>query len=419
MIDRIVTLLHRLVAFIAPTLAVLAPKAMAPLFLVSAVAALVLVRRDWRGAVSRYRPQMLWLAGIVLWGGGLSWLATDPGEALRLAGTLAGMFAGGLMLAFCACRPGGSDPALRGWLAAGLLICLALLIFETASGYATTRMVRGLGWEDIVAFSFGGVNVAAYAKNGVVAAILVFFPAAGWMWSNGRRLTAMLFAIPLVAVAIWTGSHTAMAALVIGLCAAIAGAMLPRLFRWAAGLTVLFVVTAPLIFSALLGALPLAPDAGWSARLPASFVGRLVIWEFAVEKIAERPLIGYGLDASRNLPGGNVKVDVTYTDSDGYERLRFRDFRMPLHPHNQVLQIWIELGAVGALLLAGFLAALLAAICRLAPADRAVAAGSFYAAFTFACSSFGAWQNWWLGLVMLVLFWAMPATGGQKNRPPR
>ena len=419
MIDRAVILLLRVVACIAPVLAVLAPKAMAPVFLVTALGALAVTFREWRNIPLRFWPVVSWLAAFVLWSAAMSVLALDPAGALRLAATLAGLFLGGLVLA-AAKRPMATrDPDLLPWLAAGLLLALMLLVFELVSGYAATRLVRGLGWEDIAAHSSGGLNIASYVKNGIVAAILIFFPVAGWLWANGRRLTAVLFALVLVAVAVRSGSNTALAALAIGLTAALAGALTPRLLRWIAGLTVLFVVTAPLLFAALVNTLPLAPEAGWSSRLPPSFVGRLVIWDFAVEKIAERPVVGYGLDAARRLPGGDEKVDVMYIDPAGRERLRFRDFRMPLRQHNPVLQVWIDLGAVGALLAAGFLGAILAAICRLGAADRAVAAGSFYAAFTFACSSFGAWQNWWLGLVMLVLFWSMPPGSGQEKRPHR
>lgn len=409
MIARVVIPFLRLVAFVAPALAVLAPKSMAPLFLVTAIAVLAATFRNWRAVQARYWPVTAWLAAFLVWSAGTSWLAPDPAGALRLVATLAGLFLGGVVLAASRRPLAVRDPELLPWLAAGLLLALLLLVFELVSGYAATRLARGLDWEDIIGFSYGGLNIASYVKNGIVVATLVFFPAAGWLWSNGRRLTAALFALVLVAIVVRSGSNTALAALAIGLIAALAGALAPRLLRFLSGLTVLLVVTAPLLFAALGSALPLAPEAGWSGRLPSSLVGRLVIWDFAVEKIAERPVMGYGLDAARRLPGGDEKVDVMSLDPEGLERLRFRDFRMPLHPHNQVLQVWIELGAVGALLLAGFLATLLAAICRLDAADRAVAAGSFYAVFTFACSSFGAWQNWWLGLVMLVLFWSMPS----------
>ena len=38
--------------------------------------------------------------------------------------------------------------------------------------------------------------------------------------------------------------------------------------------------------------------------LPNSFIHRLLIWDFTLNRIAERPLFGWGLDTSRAIPGG-------------------------------------------------------------------------------------------------------------------
>ena len=66
---------------------------------------------------------------------------------------------------------------------------------------------------------------------------------------------------------------------------------------------------------------------------------RLLIWDFAGKRIAERPLLGWGLDASRAIPGGK-------------ELIRPDQKRLPLHPHDAALQVWLELGLPGAVLFA-------------------------------------------------------------------
>src|SRR6185503_20527219 len=58
---------------------------------------------------------------------------------------------------------------------------------------------------------------------------------------------------------------------------------------------------------------------------------RLDYWSHAIDWIAMRPLKGWGLDASRVF-GPGIK----------------------LHPHNAPLQVWLELGVVGAVLAAAF-----------------------------------------------------------------
>ena len=112
---------------------------------------------------------------------------------------------------------------------------------------------------------------------------------------------------------------------------------------------------------------------------------RLEIWSFAGARNAERPLLGWGLDASRAIPGGTAPTDlgVPY---------------LPLHPHNVTLQIWLELGIPGAALLALFGVRLWLALGAAAwPRPYAAAVvGSLVAAFTVSLGSYGLWQEWWI-----------------------
>ena len=63
---------------------------------------------------------------------------------------------------------------------------------------------------------------------------------------------------------------------------------------------------------------------------------RLVIWSYAREKIANKLFFGYGLSSSRSIaPQQITSLWITH-----YQL-------MPLHPHNGVIQLWLELGLVG------------------------------------------------------------------------
>lgn len=109
-----------------------------------------------------------------------------------------------------------------------------------------------------------------------------------------------------------------------------------------------------------------------------SWAIRLDIWRFAVQRIVEHPFFGWGLDASRAFSPA-----------------------IPLHTHNAAIQLWLELGAVGAALAALFWAWLAARIDRLESEDRPAAAASAAAAsayLTIGALSFGVWQEWWLAL---------------------
>src|SRR3546814_4235889 len=77
------------------------------------------------------------------------------------------------------------------------------------------------------------------------------------------------------------------------------------------------------------------PSADW---LPETAQYRLHIWDTVSQRIAERPLFGWGFDASPDLPMRDAQP--------------FRPGAkiIPSHPHNGALQILVETGLVGGLL---------------------------------------------------------------------
>jgi len=120
---------------------------------------------------------------------------------------------------------------------------------------------------------------------------------------------------------------------------------------------------------------------------------RLLIWSFVGERIAERPFTGWGLDAARAIPGGKDEVRPGLT-------------RLPLHPHNAALQLWLELGVPGAAMFALFVGWLWLRLARV-PWPRLYvvsAGGSLTAALAAAFAAYGIWQEWWLGTLGLALF---------------
>ncbi len=122
-----------------------------------------------------------------------------------------------------------------------------------------------------------------------------------------------------------------------------------------------------------------------------SVVHRVYTWHFVTDRILERPFIGWGLDASRNIPGGHDQLNLDPLAIWGSEIL-------PLHPHNAALQVWLELGLPGALLMAGFILAVFLGPPR---SLRSVFVDALRAAATTAylvigALSYGVWQNWWI-----------------------
>jgi O-antigen ligase len=115
---------------------------------------------------------------------------------------------------------------------------------------------------------------------------------------------------------------------------------------------------------------------------------RAAIWGFAAARIAEKPVLGWGMHAARSMP--NAKETIGY----GAEL-------MPLHPHNGPLHLWLEFGLIGAVLGAALLAGL--ALATDGPAwPRAIHTGLLLAALVVASVSYGLWQGWWLATLWLL-----------------
>jgi len=158
-----------------------------------------------------------------------------------------------------------------------------------------------------------------------------------------------------------------------------------------AALAAIGVMTGPLVPVHV--APPEAVVRAWP-DMPTALLHRLYIWSFTAERITEQPWRGWGMNASRALPGGNDDIGRV----EGHVEQPVLADRLPLHPHNAALQAWVELGVIGAAALAGIaaLAMWVASHRRLSRSAAALASGQTACALAMAASSYGLWQSWWL-----------------------
>jgi exopolysaccharide production protein ExoQ len=350
-------------------------RAAAPLAAVAGVCAFGLATpgglASWRRL---WKPAALF-AALLAWGLLSTLWAVAPARSLVMTLRLLGLFAVGLSLV--AAVPALAAPQrLVAWFCAGLVLalCLTLIQYETM-GALTQPFIEQPFYEPRL----------NQVENGFV---LLALPLVALLALQRRFIAAALFAVAIDRLV----GDAAQLAFVVGIGAAILVYLQRRwVVRMAAGLAALVVIMAPLVFPQLIR---LGDAQRWANALkPLSVWHRLEIWSFVGARIAERPLLGWGLDSSRAIPGGSALTP------GGVPWL-------PLHPHNVTLQIWLELGVPGAVLFVLLIGGLWLALGR-APWPRlyaAAAGGSLAAGFIVALGSYGLWQEWWIGSEFLALF---------------
>jgi O-antigen ligase len=368
----------------APFVAVLQSKAMAPLALIPMALTLILGwRAGWRPGVPQSPVLLLGLL-LVGWGAITSLWAPEPGRAALLAVTLAAM-----MLLAHAAAGAAQGARLMPWIGFGLVFGLAAAFADWQSGNVLRAAVRGL--KEVPEALMFGLKPAA----SLMALLLPMAFALPWPWVARIGLLALGAGVLIV-----LPGETARLATIAGLGAAVLGLVAPRFGPRLVGVGVALAI---LLMPFLVGLVPQIP----STSLPHSAVHRLVIWDFAAQRIAEKPLTGWGLEASRAMPGGRAQPDAATLDRLNITLPAHREFLalphvevMPLHPHNGALQLWLELGGMGALIGAALMLALGYAASR--SAAPAVGAGMLASAAVTGMLSFGLWQAWWVASLLLV-----------------
>jgi O-antigen ligase len=89
-----------------------------------------------------------------------------------------------------------------------------------------------------------------------------------------------------------------------------------------------------------------------------------------------------------------------------------------MHPHNNPLQIWLELGGIGAVAAAAFWGVTLSRLSRPAPSLAAAATAACAAAYMLFGVNFGVWEEWWLAVGGLIAMMAVMNARAEADASP-
>ncbi len=372
-------------AFLLPTLAVYLSGFLTPLLILMALAILALSFRP-----NTKRLKISWIGAaffgaLALWGGCSTLWSVAPERSISQAFDLISLGACGLVLLAGARNLKPHERRLLGpALLAGLGIASLFITVEVLTEIATYHLYSA-------SWGKGGPINTIFNRWTTVFALLVW-PVL--LCSNPKYrfwLAAAVFALSFMVLAQLENSAS--------LLAFVLGALvfLPSLrFPKRIAITLICLTMAGTALAPWLP--PLLPDPKeiWTAmpKLPTSVIHRVYVWHFVAERVEERPILGWGLDTSRNIPGRTRLVPNVGEGGDV----------LPLHPHNAAMQWWLETGLVGAVICGLFMVWLFVMILRrrMTRYSSAVFNGAMATGIAAASLSYGIWQAWWITTLFFV-----------------
>lgn len=357
---------------LAPIAAVAGGLALAPLMALTGI--LAAPYRSIPGALRRMAPVLAPLAAFLVWGAVTAlWSPYATTQPLR---TIGGVLIGCLTIAGAAGLPDAHRRTIALAIVASLAALVAVLAVETLFDMPLNRAFNP------------EPNTGVLARNpakGISVLVVVVWAGLAAAMSGGARLR--LAGLALVAAAAVLSLQFDQNANAIGFaCGAVAAAIAAVAPAWApqgvACAAALWLLLAPLVTPLL------TTQTALVAQLPPSWQMRTQIWDYAVQRTFEKPLFGWGVDASRTFQGTGEVDGLPFAIS-------------PLHPHSLSLHVWEETGAVGAVLLAGALVAGGWRASRAFAGDRGASiawCGAIAATLSIWNVSYGAWQEWWVAV---------------------
>lgn len=234
------------------------------------------------------------------------------------------------------------------------------------------------------------VKVRKFILNKYVSTFMLLAPFGILFSIQNKRLTHALLIFILMALNFFVTESQSSQLAVIVMFLSILGliALRKAALYLALALTLFVFILIPWISPIAFDAVADSLNERGSISNAASSSSRLENWDFISRKILEKPVTGFGMDATRNM--------VFDTEQ------RFFKKDTILHPHNIALQFWIEFGIFGVIWACGFLIFLYRRMTNLPFEKTFLPFCILSALMVFLMVSWSVWAGWLVGLTLTV-----------------
>jgi O-antigen ligase len=268
-----------------------------------------------------------------------------------------------------------------------------ILLVATLVGAAVIAVDRLLGYPlEAVVAGRPGRDASIKYNRGIDYLVLLAWPQFAFATWHRRRRHTLLLAVGMIVILAAglsvTGQMAAFAGLVVMAVAYAAPRVVPPIF---AGGTALLAAGVPFALRLLA-----SHRAALVPYVKLSGLQRLEIWDYMTAHVMQRPLLGWGIAAASAVP-------ITKDELSHY----VVQHNQGIYPHDQWLELWVETGALGAVIGLVFALLVVRRIQRLGDPIRPFACAAFASAVTISCLNFEViTDSWWAALTACAYLFA-------------
>lgn len=374
-----------------PIIPIFSARALVPFIAICAISALIIVfkQKNHRLCLNTDRWILLFVLGYVLVASTLGLESEHAKTGIISIFKLIGIILIGLTLMTVQKRLLPDDITLVAIaMIVGFIFTLTWLLVDGATGGLVSHLV----------FKYGLDHYSGpfWLKSASSVLVLVSLLVGTYLVKSRAYALATTFAFLAAYAAFSIQSLSAAFGVVVSLCF---GCIYQALGRTRKVVISFFLIVAFLLpaWIATSGITPedISPHLSKHQSSSYSIVYRAYIWDFTVDHISQKPILGWGIGASKRIgtDAAGVVVDPVF-GSFGEP--------IPLHPHNSILQIWLEFGLIGALFACAIVIRAIYLFDRITdtPFKRVWSFSIFIMLMCFFNFNYSISSSWWMVTVM-------------------